>query len=156
MLHVVLIVALIAGLAVAGWAMTMAILSALGRSPAGLGVRDGRLADCPRTPNCVSSQSSEPRYAIEPIRFEGEPAEAWARLRQVLAGWPRTRILGESDSYLHAECKTLVFRFTDDVEFLLAPDARLIHVRSGSRVGRSDLGVNRRRVEAIRQAFARR
>ncbi len=150
------IVALIAGLAVAGWALTMAILSALARQPAGLGVRDGRLAECPGSPNCVSSQSALPRHAVEPLRFEGEPAEAWARLRQVVAAWPRTRLVSESDSYLHAECRTFVFRFTDDVEFLLDREARLIHVRSASRVGRSDLGVNRRRVEAFRRAFAQR
>jgi uncharacterized protein (DUF1499 family) len=65
-------------------------------------------------------------------------------------------VLGAAEPYLRAECKTLVFRFTDDIEFLLDRDARLIHVRSGARVGWYDFGVNRRRVEAIRRAFAAR
>jgi uncharacterized protein (DUF1499 family) len=146
-------IALIAGLAVAGWAMTMAILSALARRPSGLGVRDGRLPACPGKPNCVCSQDDRPRHRIEPLRFEGEADQAWARLRQVVAGLPRTRIVSDTDTYLHAECKSLIFRFTDDVEFLLDRDGRLIHVRSASRAGRSDFGVNRRRVEAVRAAF---
>jgi uncharacterized protein (DUF1499 family) len=146
-------IALIAGLAVAGWALTMAILSALARRPAGLGVRDGRLPPCPGKPNCVCSQDDRPRHAIEPLRFEGDPSEAWARLRQVVAGLPRTNVVTATDNYLHAECKTFVFRFTDDVEFLLDSDRKLIHVRSASRAGRSDFGVNRRRVESVRQAF---
>ena len=147
-------IALIGGLAVAGWALTMAIISALARRPPGLGVRDGKLSGCPATPNCVCSQAATPRHAIEPLRFNGDPADAWGRLRQLLAAWPRTRILTSTDTYLHAECKSPFFRFTDDVEFLLDGDGRLIHVRSASRAGRSDFGVNRRRVEAIRQTFA--
>jgi uncharacterized protein (DUF1499 family) len=149
-------IALIAALAVAGWALTMAILSALARRPGGLGVRDGKLAPCPGTPNCVCSQEPRPRHAIEPLAFEGDPADAWARLREIVTGWPRTIVLSSTDTYLRAECKTFVFRFTDDVEFLLDRDAGVIHVRSASRAGRSDLGVNRRRVEAIREAFTSR
>jgi uncharacterized protein (DUF1499 family) len=144
---------LILTLGIAGWALTMAILSALARRPAGLGVRDGRLAACPGTPNCVCSQEADAGHAIEPFRFEGSPDEAWQRLGAIVADWPRTRVVTSSDTYLHAESKSLVFRFTDDVEFLLDRDARLIHVRSASRAGRSDLGVNRRRVESLRAAF---
>jgi uncharacterized protein (DUF1499 family) len=148
--------ALILILAVAGWALTMAILSALGRRPEGLGVRDGRLAACPESPNCVCSQDDDARHAIEPIRFDGSPEEAWARLQEVLAAWPRTRIVRTTQDYLHAECWSLIFRFVDDVEFQLDAAAKVIHVRSASRVGRSDMGVNRRRVEDIRKAFAAR
>jgi uncharacterized protein (DUF1499 family) len=147
-------IALIVGLSALGWVLSMAILSALARRPPRLGVRDGRLAGCPGTPNCVSSQDATPRHAIEPLGWEGDPADAWDRLREVLAARPRTRVLGAAEPYLRAECKTLVFRFTDDVEFLLDRAARLIHVRSGARVGWYDFGVNRRRVEAIRRAFA--
>src|SRR5206468_84351 len=93
------------------------------------------------------------RHAVEPLRFTDDPEEAWQRLKAVLASLPRTRIVAATDGYLHAECTSRVFRFVDDLECLLDRDAKLIHVRSASRAGRSDLGVNRRRVEAIRRAF---
>jgi uncharacterized protein (DUF1499 family) len=144
---------LIAFLILLGWIATMFLLSLLARRPTDLGVRDGKLAPCPATPSCVCSQS-EDDHAIEPIRFEGDPDEAWQRLHEVLADRPRTRIIREEDDYLHAECTSALFRFTDDVEFLLDREAKLIHFRSASRVGRSDLGVNRKRMEEIRKAFA--
>jgi uncharacterized protein (DUF1499 family) len=137
-----------------GWLATMAILSLLARRPEGLGVHDGKLAACPATPNCVCSQAEDAEHAIEPIRFDNGADEAWRRLRQVLAERPLTRIVREEGDYLHAECTSLLFRFTDDVEVLLDRAASVIHLRSASRIGRSDLGANRRRIEEIRQAFA--
>jgi uncharacterized protein (DUF1499 family) len=76
------------------------------------------------------------------------------RLKAVLAGQKRTRIVAEQADYLHAECSSLVFGFVDDLEFQMDRLGRKIHVRSASRTGKYDFGVNRRRVEAIRQAFA--
>jgi uncharacterized protein (DUF1499 family) len=93
---------------------------------------------------------------MEPIAYEGSAAEAVARLKEVLASTPRVRVVTATDTYLHAECTSLVFRFVDDVEFLIDPTARAIHFRSASRAGRSDFGVNRRRMEAIREALAAR
>jgi uncharacterized protein (DUF1499 family) len=81
---------------------------------------------------------------------------AWQRLREVIAARPRARIISETDTWLHAEFTSLVFRFVDDVEFLLDRDAGVIHCRSASRSGRSDFGVNRRRIEELRAAFAAR
>jgi uncharacterized protein (DUF1499 family) len=132
----------------------MFTLSALAQRPENLGVNDGRLGPCPSSPNCVCSQDGGEQHAIEPITFDGDADAAWARLKRVLAEQPRTKIVVESEGYLHAESASLVFRFVDDVEFLLDRERGLIHVRSASRVGRSDLGVNRQRVEQIRQAFA--
>ena len=80
-------------------------------------------------------------------------AEAQARLKQVLLNEPRTRIVKEEGGYLHAEARSFLFRFVDDVEFMFDADQQVIHVRSASRLGYSDLGVNRRRVERIRRAF---
>jgi uncharacterized protein (DUF1499 family) len=135
----------------------MALLSALARRPAGLGARDGKLSPCPGTPNCVCSQDTpSPRHAIDPLTFDDGPDEAWERLKGILTAWPRTRIVTDGDSYLHAECASQVFRFVDDVECVLDRNAKVIHIRSASRAGRSDLGINRRRVEAIRQAFQER
>jgi len=147
-------VALIAVLAVAGWVLTMYVLSAMGKRPDNLGVNEGRLAACPSSPNCVCSQDEDAGHAIEPIAFTTDADEAWAKLKKVLAERPRTRVVSESENYLHAECTSLVFRFVDDLEFQLDRESKRINVRSASRVGRSDLGVNRRRVEEIRKAFA--
>jgi uncharacterized protein (DUF1499 family) len=146
-------VALIAALAVAGWVLTMYVLSAMGRRPSNLGVKEGRLAACPSSPNCVCSQDEDAGHAVEPIAFSTDADEAWAKFKKVLTEQPRTRIVSESENYLHAECTSLVFRFVDDLEFRLDREAKRIDVRSASRVGRSDFGVNRRRVEEIRKAF---
>ena len=112
--------------------------------PSGLGGSSGR-AGSPRASNWVSGR--------RPLRFEGGPEESWGRLKRALASQPRTRVVTEQGDYLHAESTSLIFRFIDDVEFLLERGAKVIHVRSASRAGRSDLGVNRRRVEALRRAF---
>jgi uncharacterized protein (DUF1499 family) len=135
---------------------TLALLSVLSRRPDNLGVRGGRLAPCPDTPNCVCSQDGDARHGIEPLHYEGSPQDAMARLREVLDAWPRTRVVAATENYARAECTSLVFHFVDDVEFLLDPAAAVIHCRSASRAGRSDFGVNRRRIEAIRQAFGQR
>ena len=114
-----------------------------------------QLSACPDTPNCVSSQSHDPARFIEPIPYSGPPASALQALKTVLAAEPRTTIAVEQGNYLHAEARSLLFRFVDDIEFLLDTEQQLIHVRSASRSGYSDLGVNRRRVERIRKHFMR-
>jgi len=112
-----------------------------------------RLPPCPDTPNCVSSQSGDLKHAIEPIAFTGPAAEAMQRLVAMLDEMPRSKAITRSGSYLHYEFRSLVFRFVDDVECLLDADNGVIHIRSASRVGRSDLGVNRKRVERIRADY---
>jgi uncharacterized protein (DUF1499 family) len=108
---------------------------------------------CPDRPNCVSSLATDTRHFIEPLHFTDEPGKAWARLKAVLQQQPRTRIVAEQGDYLRAECRSLVFRFVDDVEFVMQPQQQQIQVRSASRTGYSDLGVNRRRVERLREQF---
>jgi uncharacterized protein (DUF1499 family) len=134
-------------------AVSLGVLSALARKPENLGVLDGRLAPCPDSPNCVSTRAEDPVHSIDPIAFDGPADQALARLKQAIATIPRLRIVSERDGYLHAEATSLIFRFVDDVEFLVGGEEKRIHIRSASRVGRSDLGVNRERVEKIRQAF---
>lgn len=118
-----------------------------------LGLVMGRLKPCGPKPNCVCSQDADPGHAIEPLAFKGTKGDAMARLRKVLAAQPRTVITRETDDYLHVECRSALFGFVDDVEFLVDESAHLIHVRSASRQGYSDLGVNRKRVEALRKEF---
>lgn len=138
---------------VAVWGLAM-VFSWFSRRPDGLGVHGGRLTACPASPNCVCSQDAGPAHAIEPLRFDDNADAAWDRLRRTVRAQPRMRVITEDDGYLHAEATTRLLRFVDDVEFLLDRVGRQIHVRSASRLGYSDLGTNRRRIEAIRAAFA--
>jgi uncharacterized protein (DUF1499 family) len=124
-----------------------------GTRPMNLGVHDGKLAPCPASPNCVSSQSTDKDHAVEPFMFSGTPAEAMADLKKVLSGMPRVRIVTATDTYLHAEFTSALFRFVDDVEFCFDGSTGTIQLRSASRVGSSDLGVNRKRVEHLRSAM---
>lgn len=130
-------------------AVVLGVLSALARRPENLGAIDGRLADCPASPNCVATQSGGPNQRMAPFRFQGSPQAAMERLKSIVAGMPRAKIVSSSDQYLHAEFTSALFRFVDDVEFQIDPEAKQIHFRSASRVGYSDLGANRRRMEAI-------
>jgi len=113
------------------------------------------LAACPDKPNCVSSQAGDQRHLIEPLHFTGEPGEAWSRLKAILQQQPRTRIVDEQDGYLHAEFRSLVFRFVDDVEFFFDEPNGTVHFRSASRAGHSDLGANRKRMETMRTIWNR-
>lgn len=122
-----------------------------GAQPTGAG--GGSLKSCPKSPNCVSSQASDPEHSIAPIAYSGSRTEAYARLKKVLTEMKRTTIISEKEDYLHAESKSLIFRFVDDVEFYFPTTEKVIHVRSASRVGNSDMGVNRKRVEEIRKRY---
>ncbi|MDX1968214.1 MAG: DUF1499 domain-containing protein [Planctomycetaceae bacterium] len=133
--------------------VAFAILSASARRPGNLGVVDGRLADCPPSPNCVCTQAAAASHQAQPIPFTGSAAEAADRLRAVLSRQPRTAIITDRGDYLHAEATSLLFRYVDDVEFFIDADKQVIHFRSASRVGHSDLDVNRGRMQAIRTAF---
>lgn len=125
----------------------------MSKKPKSLGVTNGRLAPVSQKPNAVSSQMSDPAHAVEPLRFTGSPDAAMAALEGVLRAMPRMAIVETSKGYLRAEATSRLFRFVDDLEAMADPAARVIHVRSAARVGYSDLGVNRARVEEIRKAF---
>lgn len=130
---------------------TTILTACAGKSANHLGVSDGRLTTCPRSPNCVSSQAEDEAHRIAPLVFKDTPDMAFARLKQVLDGQGDTTIIEERPGYLRVEFHTLLF--VDDGEFLLDVEQRLIQVRSASRLGYSDLGKNRRRLEEIRQSF---
>lgn len=118
-----------------------------------LGVTNGKLAACPDKPNCVSSQATENEHKIAPLQFEGEANAAWTALKSVVAAYPRAKVVSEQDNYLRCEFRTWIMRYVDDVEFLMDADQSVIHVRSASRIGYSDLGANRKRIEQLRTAF---
>ena len=118
------------------------------RRPTNLGLKDGRLAPCKRTPNCVSSQAEaqDREHQIAPIAFRGSMAE----LRRAVESMPRATVIRAEPNYLYAEFRTPLMRYVDDVELYYDERAGLVQVRSASRLGRRDFGVNRRRVEELR------
>jgi uncharacterized protein (DUF1499 family) len=127
-----------------------------GSRPADLGFAAGKFRPCPATPNCVSSTApgDDAGHHIAPLRLVGTPETGWNRLKDMLASTPRVKVITERSDYLHAEFTTRAMGFVDDVEFALDASAQVIHVRSASRLGVSDFGVNRARIERIRKSLA--
>ena len=112
-----------------------------------------RLSPCPNSPNCVSSQSTDSARFIEPLRYTGRLADARQKLIDLLENSKRTRLISVETDYLHAEFRSLILNFVDDVEFYFSSEDPIVHVRSASRTGYYDFGVNRRRVERLRATF---
>ena len=138
--------------------LTVIVLSLIGlfaismtsKQPDNLGVSAGQLAACPDTPNCVSTQAADPVKRMDPIAFSGTPSEAISKIKQAIKlNWPRATLISETEYYLHYEFKSLIFRFIDDVEFFVDDKNSVIQFRSASRVGHSDLGVNRKRMNQL-------
>ena len=132
-----------------------------GKPPTNLGVREGKLKPPAKTPNSVSSQADlwpdapQKDYArIEPIALRGDAKATIVKLARVIEGLPGATIVERRDDYLYAQFTSAMMRFVDDVEFWFDPATNVVHVRSASRVGSKDLGVNRARVEAIRERLA--
>lgn len=134
--------------------LMLAVLSWTSRRPSTLGLADGKLRRCPDSPNCVCSCDDTDGHSIAPLIWQGDAQEGLRRLTSVIATFPEARCeTSNRPDYLHAEFTSAWFRFVDDVEFLVDTAAGVIHVRSASRAGHSDLGVNRKRVERIRELF---
>jgi uncharacterized protein (DUF1499 family) len=114
---------------------------------------DTLLLPCPDSPNCVSSQAKDEKHRMDPIGYAGPMDQAKQRLLAVIASMKRTRVQEDRGEYIHAVFTSRIFRFKDDVEFVFDDKNKLIHFRSASRVGYSDLGVNRKRMEEIRKHF---
>ena len=115
-----------------------------GEPPQDIGVRDGRLIACPESPNCVSSYESSEEHAIAAL--DGNLNQ----IQQILVAMDGANIVEQSSNYLYAEFTSSLMGYVDDVEFLYDAASNTTHVRSASRVGYSDMGANRSRVEAIR------
>jgi uncharacterized protein (DUF1499 family) len=123
------------------------------KGPESSGLKDGQLAECPDKPNCVSSKASDKSHFIEPFAYKGDLNKAKTALIETVKSQDRAKIVSDSDNYIHAEFKSKLFRFTDDVEFLIDDKNKTVHIRSASRVGYSDMGVNRKRMESLRTVF---
>ncbi|MEI6692412.1 MAG: DUF1499 domain-containing protein [Chlorobium sp.] len=113
---------------------------------------NGKLRPCPGTPNCVSSENNNPLFHVAPITFNTTPESAWVTLKQIIIEQGGT-IQDEGKEYIWSTFTVSLFGFIDDVEFRLSATEKMIHVRSSSRLGISDLGVNRGRVEQLRTLF---
>jgi uncharacterized protein (DUF1499 family) len=135
----------------------MSLLCGCGGAPAPeLGVRNGHLLECPQSPNCVSSESSDATHRVEPFKLAAAAPGNWEAVQAAIAGMPHAKITRASADYLRVEFTSAVLGFVDDLELQRQAAAGRIAVRSASRVGYSDLGVNRRRVEHIRQLLQQR
>lgn len=132
---------------------SLPLISCSGKTPSNLGIADSRLAPCPDSPNCLSSDAHDGRHKTPPFQLAGAPNEVWVVAREIVAALPRTRIVKETPEYLHAECRSSVFGFVDDLELHLRPATGIIAVRSAARLGYADFGVNQRRIETIRAAL---
>ena len=145
------ILLLIAGLLVVTGGVLAILISTTEGS---VGLVGGKLRPCPDRPNCVGSQESSGDRRVEPIPYQTSAEEAKEAIHRAMGEVPRSRLAAESEQYLHFTVTSSLFRFVDDVEFLIDDQKKLIDVRSASRVGYSDMGVNRNRVEEIRAKLA--
>jgi uncharacterized protein (DUF1499 family) len=133
--------------------MVVGATGCAGRPPDNLGLHNGKLAPCPASPNCVSSLSPDKEHAIEPLLYTTSRQRALEDLKAIILHMKRTEIAAESENYIHVTFTSAIWRFVDDVEFYFDENAKRIQVRSASRLGKSDFGVNRKRVESIRAVW---
>ncbi|MBD2428940.1 DUF1499 domain-containing protein [Phormidium sp. FACHB-1136] len=118
-----------------------------------LGIQDGKLSPCPATPNCVVSQGADTAHAIVPIAYTRSRDEARELLTKVLGVVPRTEMVVQQQDYIRVKSTSRIMGFVDDTEFYFPADEPVIQVRAAARLGESDLGVNRRRLEQIHFAL---
>jgi len=134
-------------------ALTLILAACSTDQPVRTKATNDKLSPCPKSPNCVSSLSKEESHYVEPLSYRVSQEEAREKLISVINSMKRSEIVTAETNYIHAIFKSALFRFIDDVEFSFDDQRKVIDVRSASRTGYSDLGVNRKRVERIRQGF---
>ena len=149
----IVVVAIVGGLSllVVG-ALVAARLATPSAAVMELGLTEGRLAACPEAFNCVSTMAEDKAHRVDAVAYNVSRDEAFAAVTAAISDLPRVRIVAQDEFYLHAEVRSLLFRFIDDVEIYLPYDEAVIHFRSASRAGQGDLGVNRKRYETFREA----
>ncbi len=116
-----------------------------------VGIVDGKFYPCPNTPNCVSTQATDAKHKISPISYSGAMSEAKEKIIKIVNSLKRTKIITNTENYIHAEVRTATFKFVDDVEFFFDDSEKIVQFRSRARSGHSDMGVNRKRMEKIRE-----
>lgn len=136
-------------------AITLIFAACSGTKPTDIGVKNGQLKVCPSSPNCISSQAAkdDKKHYLPPLSYSGTIEAAKTKLVGIVNGMERTTITENSGTYIHSEFMTPTMKFVDDVEFYFDDDNKVIHFRSASRKGYSDMGLNRKRMEAIAARF---
>ena len=129
--------------------------SIIPKVPKKVGLVEGKLRQCPKSPNCVSTQSIDEKHKIKPIHYNSTLKEAKEKIQNIIKSLKRTKVITETDDYIHIEFRTALFKFIDDIEFYFDDSEKIMHFRSASRVGYSDMGVNRKRMENIRKLYLR-
>ena len=118
-----------------------------------IGITDGKFQPCPKSPNCVSTQATDAKHRLEPIRYDASIEKAKEKILNILNSLKRTIIITDTDNYIHAEVRTATFKFVDDIEFLFDDSEKIIHFRSAARSGWSDMGVNKKRMKEITKLY---
>ncbi len=118
-----------------------------------IGVKDGKFQPCPKSPNCVSTQSEDEKHRMEPLSYNTSIEEAKTKIKDIIGSFKRTKLITENDNYLHFEFRTATFKFVDDVEFYFDDSSKLIHFRSAAQKGYSDMGVNKKRMKKVRVLY---
>lgn len=140
-------------LALIGFFVARWLVQQLSPIPANLGVINGRFVPCPDSPNCVNSFDADELHRIDPMPFNDSLPAAKVRLDNVITNMPRVRVITNTPNYVHAEFRSALWRFVDDVEFFFVEETGLVQMKSAARLGYGDGGVNRKRLEQIRTAF---
>ena len=140
-------------ISIVGLVLLLAILSIVSRKKPPVGMVNGRLSPCSTRPNCVCSEDEDLPSYVKPLAFSGSADSSWEIARRIIREMGG-KIVREDGFYLWATFSTSLFRFVDDLELRMDEDNELIHVRSASRVGYSDMGVNRKRIEDLRARFS--
>lgn len=155
-------IALAAGAALLALVLIAAIGAPMGlfsgKRPADLGLKDGKLRGGDWRPNWISSQvpAADVKHRVEPLKFAGDATLAWKALGEAVQAMPRAAVVTRDSRYMHVEFSSSAMGFVDDAEFALDEADRVIHVRSGARLGVRDFNVNRERLESLRAGFAAR
>lgn len=138
---------------IGGLVMAVILTSTACAGVENIGMTEGKLAPCPDSPNCVSTQSEEKGHAMKPLPYLQTREASREKILSILKDMKRTEIVKLTDSYIHVECRTALLHFTDDVAFFLDDTTRVVHFRSASRVGYYDFGLNRRRMKRISEKY---
>jgi uncharacterized protein (DUF1499 family) len=133
--------------------MAVILTSTACASVENIGMTEGKLAPCPDSPNCVSTRNGSKGHAMKPLPYLKTRELSREKILSILKGMKRTKIIKITESYIYAECRTALWRFTDDVTFFLDDTARVVHFRSASRVGYYDFGLNRSRMKRISEEY---
>lgn len=144
-------VVLVLLIAAIGYPLALAAVALASPQPAFVG--QGQLASCPPSPNCVSSLADDDSAYIAPLTYDVSPEIAQSVLETSLEQLPRTTVVQSEDGYVRAESRSPTMRFIDDMEFVFEPNSGIINVRAAARLGQSDMGMNRARVERLRALF---